>query len=200
MRPALSLCFPRGGTGDTKILVLLATALAVAGLLVGCSGDGGETQKGSEELTASTLKTEIIEETTAPRARTTEETTAREFSVGRSPMDEEDEGRFDAVVTVTRVVDGDTVCRSITASTTFFLRASEYAIMQPCCSKVSHTATRCQTMDRAVSARRDGEATSFEIVAKYATPKFAYGGAQGAVHPAKILSCWDEEKRALNIV
>jgi ketosteroid isomerase-like protein len=31
-----------------------------------------------------------------------------------------------------------------------------------------------QTMERAASARRDGEATSFEIVAKYVTPELAY--------------------------
>ena len=31
-----------------------------------------------------------------------------------------------------------------------------------------------QTMERAASARRDGVATSFEIVAKYVTPELAY--------------------------
>jgi len=31
-----------------------------------------------------------------------------------------------------------------------------------------------QTMERAASQRRDGEATSFEIVAKYVTPELAY--------------------------
>jgi ketosteroid isomerase-like protein len=31
-----------------------------------------------------------------------------------------------------------------------------------------------QTMERAAAARRDGEATSFEIVAKYVTPELAY--------------------------
>jgi ketosteroid isomerase-like protein len=31
-----------------------------------------------------------------------------------------------------------------------------------------------QTMEHAASARRDGEATSFEIVAKYVTPELAY--------------------------
>jgi hypothetical protein len=30
------------------------------------------------------------------------------------------------------------------------------------------------TMERAASQRRDGEATSFEIVAKYVTPELAY--------------------------
>ncbi len=54
----------------------LVTALALVWFVTGCGGDGDETKKGSEELTAPTQKTEIIEETTAPRARNTEETTA----------------------------------------------------------------------------------------------------------------------------
>lgn len=56
--------------------MLLATVLMVAGLLAGCSAE--ETKKGSEELTAPTQETEIVEETTAPRERTQRERTQRE--------------------------------------------------------------------------------------------------------------------------
>lgn len=52
--------------------MLLVTVLTTAGLLAGCGGEGDETKKGSEGLTAPTQETEIIEETTAPRERTTE--------------------------------------------------------------------------------------------------------------------------------
>ena len=69
------VCFPRGGTKSTRILVPLVAAGAVVGFLVSCGG-GDKTNKGSEELTAPTQKSEIIEETTVPRARNTEETTA----------------------------------------------------------------------------------------------------------------------------
>ena len=59
-------------------LSVLMITLAVS--LAGCGGDGGETQKGSEELTAPTEKTEIIEETTATQAppRDEEESVADE--------------------------------------------------------------------------------------------------------------------------
>jgi hypothetical protein len=56
-----------GMRGRVGFSSLLAVVLAVAFLTAGC---GGETQKGSEELTAPTQKTEIIDETTAPRERT----------------------------------------------------------------------------------------------------------------------------------
>ncbi len=114
--------------------MLLATALAVAGLLAGCGGDGSKTQKESEEPaaptqkeseepTAPTQKTETVEETTAPRERTTEETTTPretvsadattpDLAVNASPVNEEedeDEPTYDATARVTRVVDGDTI-------------------------------------------------------------------------------------------
>jgi micrococcal nuclease len=79
-------------------LVPLVATSAVAGFLAGCTG-GEET----EEKAASRGTTE---ETTSPREAT--EGTAFEFSVGHRSTDE-DEGRFDAVTTVRRVVDGDTV-------------------------------------------------------------------------------------------
>ena len=88
---------------EIKILFVLLTT---AGLLVNCSGDGDEAKKESERLTAPTQETQIVEETTAPRERTNEETTAPEFMVGRSDLDEDE---YDVTVRVTRVVDGDTV-------------------------------------------------------------------------------------------
>ncbi|MCA1739889.1 MAG: thermonuclease family protein [Actinobacteria bacterium] len=90
--------------------MLLVAALAVVSLVVSCGGDGDEPEKRSDTSQETTAKgtsakesTARPEETTAPH-ETTEGTTAPEFAVGRSPMDE-----YDATVTVSRVVDGDTV-------------------------------------------------------------------------------------------
>ena len=82
----------------TRLLGLLITSLAVAGSLVGCGGDEETEEKAESRGTT--------EETTSQREAT--EGTAPEFSVGRRST-EEDDGRFDAVTTVRRVVDGDTV-------------------------------------------------------------------------------------------
>lgn len=105
--------------GTTRLFVLLTTVLAVAGLLAGCGGESGETEKKAaktQETTASTEETtseettvpreRSTEETTAPRERTNQETTAFEFTLGQSSLTEDE---YDATVTVTRVVDGDTV-------------------------------------------------------------------------------------------
>jgi micrococcal nuclease len=77
----------------------LVAALVVAGCLAGCSRGEESEEKAASRGT--------IEDTTSSREAT--DTTAPEFSVGTSPMEEDDPSRFDAVTTVTRVVDGDTV-------------------------------------------------------------------------------------------
>jgi hypothetical protein len=57
---------------------LSVPVVVLVALLAGCAPDGGDPQKGSEELTAPTEKTEMIEETTATQAppRDTEEAAA----------------------------------------------------------------------------------------------------------------------------
>ena len=59
-------------------LALSVLMITLAASLAGCGGDGSETQKGSEELTAPTQETEIIEETTRAPPRDEEEAAADE--------------------------------------------------------------------------------------------------------------------------
>jgi hypothetical protein len=59
---------------------------------VSCGGDSPENDTSVESPQGTTQGTAVtVEETTAPR-ETTEATTGFEFSVGRTPMDEEDDG------------------------------------------------------------------------------------------------------------
>jgi hypothetical protein len=59
-------------------LALSVLMIMLAALLAGCGGDGSETQKGSEELTAPTQETELTEETTRAPPRDEEEAAADE--------------------------------------------------------------------------------------------------------------------------
>ncbi|MCA1716751.1 MAG: thermonuclease family protein, partial [Actinobacteria bacterium] len=87
--------------------ILIAGVVVLVMLFgVGCGGESSEKDASVETSQETKQRNAVtVEETTAPR-ETTELTTGFEFSVGRSPMDEDE---YDATVKVTRVVDGDTV-------------------------------------------------------------------------------------------
>jgi micrococcal nuclease len=92
-----------------RMRLWIAIVLAVV-LLAGCTGDGESKKENAARQDATTEGTAALQDVTTEKTNsareTTEETTAPEFMVGRSPMDEDE---YDATVTVTRVVDGDTV-------------------------------------------------------------------------------------------
>lgn len=74
--------------GRSVLLVLVLALLAF-----GCSS-GNEKQRNDQPARETTNERSAPkEETTSPRERTGEETTAFEFSVGRTPMDEEEDDR-----------------------------------------------------------------------------------------------------------
>jgi ketosteroid isomerase-like protein len=81
---------------------------------------------------------------------------------------------LDEVVGQYQLAAGEFVKGNSEPAKKLFSHREDVTLANPQGPAVRGWAQFAQTMERAASARRDGEATSFEILAKYVTPELAY--------------------------